>query len=181
MHALGRRRDGCSFDELAGDQFLCDFAGQVAHIFFGKKHCGSKVLPGNNVSESKSLTQAAGQRARRNTHFGGGLRRRAGESGLPNQARQQSFDNGADQKNENEVGSGAAGKSVFSRIRHGSSQGLSWGSSLPTDPRSGIIHGRLAPASNGWALLSLRLIAQSVNELLDFVALAVLFLSRFSC
>src|SRR5579862_2814690 len=38
MHLLVDRGLGLGLDELASNQFFRDFAGQIAHIFFGKKH-----------------------------------------------------------------------------------------------------------------------------------------------
>ena len=44
-----------SFDELPLDQLVGDFAGQIAHIFFGEEHAGS-----NRVRKTFSLTHRFG-------------------------------------------------------------------------------------------------------------------------
>lgn len=63
--------------------------------------------------------------------------------GLTAEAGQQGFDDRRDQKDEHKVGSGTAGKIVFSRLGHGSSQGFELRDKFrPTDPRGGIIHRR---------------------------------------
>jgi hypothetical protein len=42
MHLLSEGRHGFGLDETAGYQFFGNFAGQIAHIFFGKEHdCGA--------------------------------------------------------------------------------------------------------------------------------------------
>src|SRR5712671_5248908 len=40
MHLLVQSRHSLRLDETARDQFLGDFAGQIAHIFLGEEHVG---------------------------------------------------------------------------------------------------------------------------------------------
>src|SRR5882762_79435 len=40
MHLFIEGRQGLGLDETARDQFLGDFAGQIAHIFLGEEHVG---------------------------------------------------------------------------------------------------------------------------------------------
>ena len=51
-------------DKFTGNQFLGDFAGQIAHIFFGKKHVWIEFLrETKSLCEPKSVTHAVRTRS----------------------------------------------------------------------------------------------------------------------
>src|SRR5438445_5907202 len=59
MHAFRDHGNRGGLDKLSCNQFLGDFAGQVAHIFLGKKHVRIECLSAADaLCESKSVTHA---------------------------------------------------------------------------------------------------------------------------
>ena len=66
---------------------------------------------------------------------------------LSSQSRNKRFQDCGKQKGKHEIRSNSAGRVIFPNFRHCASQGLSLGTSSPTDPRCGIIHGE-GPGEN---------------------------------